>query len=210
MRQRLLQGARELGLQPPQSAVDGMLRHLELLERWNRAYNLSRVVALEQAIAVHLLDSLSIASLLHGESVLDVGSGAGFPGLPLAMVDPTRRYTLLDSRGKKTRFIETVVRECRLHNVEVVQERVERYRPGRKFDTLVTRAFSSLSGIVECCGHLVAAGGRIVAMKSGVRDDEIGPIDSVPGLETRVEALEVPTLGAVRHAVILEPGNPSP
>ncbi len=203
----LLEGARILGLELSAGAVESMLCHLAMLEKWNRAYNLSRLVAPEDAIPAHLLDSLAVARLIHGERVLDVGSGAGFPGLPLAMMDASRRYTLLDSRGKKTRFIAAVVRRCGPDNVAVVQDRVEQYRAEPKFDTLVTRAFSSLSGILSACGHLVAAGGRIVAMKGDVRDAEVAPLRSVSDIEVRIEAVDVPYLDAVRHVVIIEPGN---
>jgi 16S rRNA (guanine527-N7)-methyltransferase len=186
-------------------AVKGMATHLELLAKWNRAYNLTTVDDTRRAIAVHLLDSLSILPFLVGQRVLDVGTGAGFPGLPLALARPDMNFVLLDSRGKKVRFVETVVRAAGITNAKVVQERFERYPAGDKFDTLCARAFSSLAALYRSGRRLLAPGGRILAMKGEFPTDELSELRDGEPLRCEVIPLAVPFLDASRHLVIVEP-----
>lgn len=150
----------------------------------------------------HIADSLAVLPHLHGTTVLDVGTGAGLPGLVLALVDPARRYTLLDSNGKKTRFCEYAIDTLRVPNATVVQARVESYRPGVSFDTVVSRAFATIADFVAHAGHLCAPGGRMLAMKGSHPAQELA--DLPPGWEaTAVHRLEVPGLDAERHLAIL-------
>jgi 16S rRNA (guanine527-N7)-methyltransferase len=150
---------------------------------------------------LHVADSLSVLPHLHGDTVLDVGTGAGLPGLVLAIADPGRRYTLLDSNGKKVRFCEHAIAELRVPNAEAVQARVESYRPGKTFDTVVSRAFASVRDFVEQAGHLCASGGRMLAMKGTDPAAEVA--DLPPGWGADVQALRVPGLEAARHVAIL-------
>jgi len=151
-----------------------------------------------------VLDSLAALPYLAGTAVLDLGTGAGLPGIPLAVLDPHRRYTLLDSKGKKTRFVTQAIGELGLDNVAVVQDRVEAFVPEQLFDTVITRAFSSLEHFVQSCQHLTAAGGRLVAMKGLYPDEELKPLlQTVTSIG--VSSVDVPGLDAERHVVIIEP-----
>jgi 16S rRNA (guanine527-N7)-methyltransferase len=185
-----------------------LARFLVLLEKWNQAFNLTAVRDPEEMIARHILDSLTAQPFLHGLSILDVGTGAGFPGVPLAIAEPRREFCLLDAGGKKVRFVRHAVGELALGNVQVVQSRVEDYRPGVPYDTVVCRAFSSLSEFVERCGALVANGGRLLAMKGRLPAAELA---SLPGAwsVTEVTSVDVPGLVGDRHIVIIERAEPA-
>lgn len=197
------EGLERLGLDAGAGARRAMLKHLELMARWNRAMNLTAVTDPLRAVVVHVLDSLSVAPCLAGPRVIDVGTGAGFPGLPLAFLRPDLEFTLLDSRDRKLRFVSEVLRATGADNVTVVSERVERYFPGDKFDTLVARAFSSLADLVGLAGHLVAPGARMLAMKGAHPQAELDALAG-PGVRANVVPLEVPFLDARRHLVIIQ------
>lgn len=180
-----------------------LLRFLELLRKWNRAYNLTALEEPDDMVVRHILDSLSCRPFLHGESVLDVGTGAGLPGIPLAAIDDARRFTLLDSSGKKIRFLRQVLMDIPLGNVELVQSRVEDYRPANLFSTVVCRALSTLGEFARSCGRLVAPGGRLVALKGREPRAELAGVPA-PWRPGEVAAVQVPFLDAERHIVVLE------
>lgn len=174
---------------------------MRLLAKWNSAYNLTAVREPADMVARHLLDSLAILPYLHGRRVLDIGTGAGLPGIPLAVARPDLAFTLLDANAKKTRFVTQAVGELRLDNVEVVQSRAEHYRPAEKFDTLVSRAFAGIADMLAAARHLCAPGGRFLAMKGTYPKDELAAVPAGYAVEVRV--LTVPGLAAERHVAIL-------
>ncbi len=175
--------------------------YLDELQRWNRAYNLTAVEEPADMAIRLVLDSLSIATWVHGR-VLDVGTGAGLPGIPLAIMDPELDVTLLDSTGKKVRFLNHVVRMLALQNVEAVESRVESYRALAPFDVIVSRAFASLADFAASTRHLLGPRSRLLAMKGRRPEDEIAAIPDWIMVEA-VEKLAVPGLHEERHLVIM-------
>lgn len=173
-----------------------------LLHKWNKAYNLTAVRDPAQMVPLHVLDSLSIASLLSGVTLLDVGTGAGLPGIPLAIAQPQRQFTLLDSNIKKTRFVQQAVLELGLANVTVVHARVESYISTTGFDTVTARAFAPLARMLPQIESHIASGGSLLAMKSQAADAELE--EAPPGwrLEETIE-LRVPNVEGVRCALRL-------
>ncbi len=154
-------------------------------------------------VARHLLDSLAVAPYLEGSSCLDVGTGAGLPGIPLALAAPDRRFTLLDSQAKRTRFLRQVVVELDIPNVEIVQSRVENYRPKRLFDIVISRAFAKISDFTHLAGPCCAPSGVLLAMKGTAEDSELSTLDD-PWRIDSVRQLEVPGLVGERHLIILK------
>lgn len=200
LRRRLDAGLAALPLELCANAIERLLAYIALLQRWNATYNLSAVRDPLQMVTRHLLDSLAIAPWVEGESLADLGSGAGLPGIPLALMTPRRRVTLVDSNGKKARFLRAAVRELELANVEVVESRVEELNG--TFDCITARAFSSLPEMLVRGGHLLAADGVWLAQKGRLPQDEL---EAVPQ-GFRVDAiipLMVPGLDAQRHLVLL-------
>lgn len=207
--QRIVDGAAQLGVALDAAQAAQLSRLLDELARWNKTYNLTAVTARHEMITHHLLDSLSVAPHLHGGLIADVGTGAGFPGLPLAVVQPQRRFTLLDSNGKKVRFVAHAARTLGLGNVEALQARAGEWTPPQAFDTVVARAFAPLPELVAQVAALCGPDTRVLAMK-GRRD----PAERA-GLPAgwRIEAdldLEVPGLGAERHLLVLRPPAAAP
>jgi 16S rRNA (guanine527-N7)-methyltransferase len=179
-----------------------LLAYLTLLAKWNKAYNLTSVRELSQMVTRHLLDSLSVTPFLYGERILDVGTGPGLPGIPLALANPGLDFTLLDSLGKKTRFIQQVINTLELANVTVIQSRVEDFQPAQGFSTVISRAFSSLQDMVNHSRHCLVRGGRLLAMKGQYPQTELDQLgDEVEILS--IQRLEVPGLSAERHLVIM-------
>ncbi|MBL8252389.1 MAG: 16S rRNA (guanine(527)-N(7))-methyltransferase RsmG [Candidatus Competibacter sp.] len=200
----ILEGSERLGIQLVPEAAARLEGYLALLERWNHAYNLTAVRDPEAMVVRHVLDSLSILPWLAGPQVLDVGSGAGLPGIPLAIARPDHRFCLVDSNGKRTRFLNQVVAELRLKNVGVARSRIEDYQPNTLFDSVVSRAFSTLADLVVDAGRLCAPAGRLLAMKGVFPDDEL--VRLPPGYAViGVYPLRVPRLDAERHLVHLAP-----
>jgi len=198
----LTDGLTELGLAPGPALVAALANYVRLLTKWNQAYNLTSVRDPREMVARHILDSLSARPCLVGLTVLDVGTGAGLPGLPLALAEPARQFWLMDSGLKKARFVRHAVAELGLKNAAVEHCRVEDYEAGQGFDTLITRALCGLGDFVERCGRLVAAGGRLVAMKGRYPEDELRRLPSE--WCASVERVSVPGLVAERHLVVLE------
>jgi len=200
LQQLLDRGSGQLGLALEAQQTSALLELIALLARWNRAFNLTAVRDPVQMVPHHLLDSLALAPYVQGDRVLDVGTGPGFPGLPLAIVQPQRRFVLLDSNGKKIRFVRQAVMELGLENVEAVQSRIESYRSGEKFATILARAFASLPDIVRLVSPLLQADGVLLAAKSRRADDEMRDV-AAPSGELRRHQLQVPFLEAQRTLV---------
>lgn len=153
-----------------------LLHYVELLDKWNKAYNLTAIRDPFEMVSRHIQDSMSIAGLVSGERVIDVGTGAGLPGIPLAIFYPQKHFALLDSNGKKTRFLEHVARELVLPNVEVVNKRAEQFFPAEPFDSVLTRAVASLDKMVRFSEHLCADNGKFIAMKGVLPTEEIAAL----------------------------------
>jgi 16S rRNA (guanine527-N7)-methyltransferase len=182
---------------------DNFLAYLELMKKWNTVHNLTAILDPQEMVMLHILDSLSVNRFLHGNRIVDVGTGAGLPGIPLALIFPEKEFFLLDSNNKKTLFLNQVVFELKLKNVHVVHSRVEAFRPEKCFDSVITRAFSSLTDMLQGTKHLLCADGHFLAMKGQYPEQEI---QNVPD-EFRVldiHALKVNGLHAERHLVCIE------
>ncbi len=176
------------------------------LEKWNRKFNLTAIRNVDEMITTHLLDSLVERPFLLGDSVLDVGTGAGFPGLPLAIVEPERQFTLLDSNNKKIMFVQHAAGILGLDNVITVKARAEDYAPGHCFDTVIVRALAALPNLVEIAGHHVGEDGVFVALKGRYPAEELQQLDHLWGYA--VTKLLVPGLAeGSRHAVVLRRRN---
>lgn len=177
--------------------------YLNLLQRWNKVYNLTAVRDEDQMLPLHLWDSLSVVNHVQGERVLDVGSGGGLPGIPLSIVYPERSFTLLDTNGKKTRFIQQAAVQLGLKNVEVIQTRVESWQPEQRFDAVISRAFASVLDFLNNSGQHLVDGGTLYAMKGRYPEDELASLPKDWLLETTY-TLEVPELSHVeRHLLLL-------
>lgn len=179
-----------------------LLQYVGLLAKWNRVYNLTAIREPQRMLREHVLDSLSLTPYVKGPRVLDVGTGGGLPGVPLAILLPDIEFILLDANSKKTRFVQQVVIELQLPNVTVITDRVERYRPALAFDQIVTRAFSSLRQFSEAVAHLVGPTTELLAMKGKYPASEIEALGS-----GAVEALSltVPGIEAERHLLRWRP-----
>jgi 16S rRNA (guanine527-N7)-methyltransferase len=198
----LASGARELGIELDAARAETLLNLVDALEQGNAQFNLTAIRDRPGMLRKHVLDSMSLAPYLRGERVADVGTGAGFPGLVLAVVDPQRRFTLIEATGKKARFVEQTVQRIGCGNVLVVNSRAESYRPSELFDTVVARALSSLADFVAYAGHLCAPGGRLLAMKGKRPDGEISALPKSFRV-LAVHRLSVPGLTDERHLVEL-------
>lgn len=195
---RLSAALADCGLTGPPTLADQLAVYLELLDRWNRSHNLTAVRDPDQMVTRHLLDSLVVLPWLRGPRIVDVGSGAGLPGLPLAMARPAFRFVLVDSAAKRVSFLRHVVARSGLENVRVIHARVEDYADEAGFDTVISRAFAALADFVNLAGHLCGPGGRLLAMKGRLDPSEI---EAVPEgwviLERR--RLTVPGSAGQRH-----------
>ena len=195
-------GLREMGLDSSGFQQQQLVAYLGLLLKWNAAYNLTAIRGPMQMVSRQLLDSLSILTLVRGRRVLDVGTGAGLPGVPLAVMMPDLEFTLLDTNSKKTRFVNQVKLELGLDNLTVVQQRVERFQSQAGFDTITSRAFASLADMLQRSRHLLAPQGQWLAMKGQFPGQEIAILD--PAYDVRSEVLDVPGETGERHAIIIQ------
>lgn len=202
----LAAGIAALEVEVPAAAQRRMLDYLGLVAKWNKTYNLTAVREPARMLTHHLLDSLAVLPHLRGPRILDVGTGPGLPGIPLALARPDWRFTLLDSNHKKTTFLRQAAIELKLDNVEVVCERVESWAAAQPFNTVVSRAFSELSEFVARAGRLCAKDGVVIAMKGVYPHDELAQLPQNFRLRG-VVPLKVPGLGAERHAALLQPAE---
>ncbi|WP_296750374.1 16S rRNA (guanine(527)-N(7))-methyltransferase RsmG [Thiobacillus sp.] len=201
---QLAAGIAALGLALPAGAQARLLAYLALLDKWNRVYNLTAVRDAGRMVSHHLLDSLAAVPFFTREQVLDVGSGGGLPGIPLAIVRPELRVTLIDSIAKKTAFLLQAKAELGLANVQVITGRVEDFRPAAGFDVITSRAFSDLNAFVTLTRHLLNPGGCWLAMKGLYPHEEIAGLPS--GVRVSADhVLAVPGLDVTRHLIVLEP-----
>ena len=199
----LSQGIDRLGLSLDAGVQLQLLDYVALLEKWNRVYNLTGNKTRGQMIVQHLLDSLSVAPWLRGPHIADIGTGAGLPGIPLALARPGFSFVLVDTQQKKTRFVRQAMIELGLTNVEVVQARAANYRPPALFTTVVSRAFASAADFVREAGHLCALDGLILAMKGRYPETELKEIPE-PYRVVAVTELTVPGLDAERHLIQIQ------
>ncbi len=203
---QLAEGIATLGITLPEKSVVRLLQYLDLIEKWGKVYNLTAVREPEAMLNRHLFDSLAVLPHIAGTRVADVGSGAGLPGIPLALAQPDWHVVLFESNQKKTIFLQQVCIELGLKNVEVVAERVENFSPKEKFNTVISRAFSSLEVYVRLAGHLckeAGKGGTIVAMKGARFQEETAQIPEQFIID-KVFQVVVPGLNAKRHLVLIK------
>lgn len=177
-----------------------LVDYLLLLEKWNNTYNLTSIRDVNDMISHHIFDSLVVSPYIKGKNILDVGTGAGLPGMPLAITMPDKQFVLLDSNGKKTRFLTHVMQMLKISNVEVVQARVETYKPKICFDTIISRAFSAISDFLANTNHLLCSEGEFLAMKGQYPQEELTAVNSDFNV-IEIKPLEVPELNAERHLV---------
>jgi 16S rRNA (guanine527-N7)-methyltransferase len=195
-------GCAALGLAPDAAVAERLAALVELLVKWNRVYNLTAVREPHAMVVRHILDSLVVLPFLTRGRLLDAGTGAGLPGLPIAIARSDLSLTLLDSNAKKLRFVRQAATELGLDSLEVVQQRMEQYRPAQSFDMVISRAVASIGEMYRDTARLVRPGGRFLCMKGARPDAEIGAF--VPPGQLHVEALQVPGLDAQRHLVWFE------
>ena len=202
--QRLRSGVQQLGLTANEAQIEQLLQFVQLLQKWNKTYNLTAIVQPQEIISKHIFDSLSVLQHLHGNNIFDIGSGAGLPGIPLAIMSPEKSFTLLDSNTKKTRFIQQASIELRLKNIQVVQQRTEQFSPKQTIDTLVSRAYASSAKLLAACEPMLEnldEEGRIIFM--------LGKQKQLEALPKRYNVREIfsvniPQLEAERHIAIVE------
>jgi 16S rRNA (guanine527-N7)-methyltransferase len=201
-RTRLHSGMERLGLPLEREQAQRLLQFLSLLVKWNRAYNLTAVRDPLEMVGRHLLDSLAVLPHLEGRRCLDMGTGPGLPGIPLAIMRPDMAFVLLDSNGKKIRFVRQALLELGLDNVEAVQERIERYRPQQAFDLLIARAFTALPRMLELTAHLRSEETLLLAMKAEQAEAELTSLDS--SFDHRLIPLPVPFVPGKRCLIALK------
>lgn len=209
LRLALVAGASEMGVNLNEVQQELLLGYLQEFHKWNQAFNLSAIRDIRQMLARHLLDSLSVVPWFQQTGyplarVIDVGTGGGLPGIPLAIMFPDTRFTLLDSNGKKTRFLFQVKTLLKLDNVTVENRRVEEFQPEQPFNAVISRAFASLEDMTRGCGHLLAPGGIFLAMKGLFPQDELSPIESSVRL-VETHRLQVAETEGERHLLVLQP-----
>lgn len=206
----LISGLQQLGIECTDQARHQLLTLLDLLQQWNRTYNLTAIREPAAMITGHLLDSLSVLAHLPlpPASLLDLGCGAGFPGLPIAICQPDRSVTLLDSNQKKTRFVQHAIAQLGLHNCQVVHQRAEQFTPPKRFDTVICRAYTALPEFVQQAAPLVKPDGTLMAMKGLLPDAEMAALPT----SWRVAAcdlLAVPGVEGARHIIVLNQADPA-
>jgi len=180
-----------------------LVAYVELLDKWNSAYNLTSVRDPEEMLVKHIMDSLVVAPFVTGQRIIDVGTGPGLPGIPLAIALPDKQFYLLDSLGKRIRFLNHVKLQLKLQNFEAIQSRVEDHHPETGYDAVLSRAFASMTDMVNWCQHLPGADGQFLAMKGALVQEEIAALPNFVKV-VGSHPLQVPTLNAERYLVVLE------
>jgi 16S rRNA (guanine527-N7)-methyltransferase len=199
--QELELGVKSLGLNCSSQQIEQLLAYLEMLQRWNKAYNLTAIREPIQMVRLHLLDSLAIHPYIQGvKNIIDVGTGPGLPGIPLAILNPDINFTLLDSNGKKTRFLFQAINDLSLANAKEINHRVEKYQSEQSFDIVISRAFSSISDMLAQCDHLVSDSGCFLAMKGKKPDSELSQITKDYKV-VDLSQINVPQVDSERHLI---------
>lgn len=197
-------GIQEMGLTVSDNQIAKLTNYVTLFDKWNKAYNLSAIRSVPEMVSRHILDSLSVVPYIQTENIIDVGTGGGLPGIPLAIIFPEKNFTLLDSNGKKTRFLFQVKTQLQLDNVTIENTRVEKYRPEHKFGAVISRAFSNLKDMTDNCHHLLDRQGVFYAMKGIYPEHELSELEK----HYKVSAcypLKVPGEEGQRHLLVLAP-----
>lgn len=200
LRIQLQQGIEEIGIDLPESAIDKLMAYLTLLEKWNKVYNLTAIRDPREMLVKHLLDSLSIVPHISGQRLIDVGTGGGLPGIPLAICYPDKQVDLLDSNSKKTRFLIQAKAELGLQNTTIFHQRVETYQPEELYDGIVSRAFASLEDMLHWTSHLLKPDGYWWAMKAQKDFEDYSDLPGQVKIEAMID-LHVPGLEAQRMLI---------
>lgn len=204
--QQLRQGLAALGLELSTDVQQQLLNFIRLLAKWNKVYNLTAIREPVEMVSKHLLDSLAILPFLQSGEIIDIGTGAGLPGIPLALARPNDRFTLLDSNSKKTRFVTQAVMELGIGNVTVVQSRAEAFKPAHPYDVVIARAFAGITQLLRQIQTLCAPGARVIAMKGQYPEGELEGWPAGFRCES-IEKIAVPGLQAERHVVLIRYDN---
>lgn len=208
LREILVQGANKMNVVLAEPQISNLLNYIREFDKWNKAYNLSAIRDIRQMVTRHLLDSLSVVPFIkkngyNTDAMIDVGTGGGLPGIPLAIMFPEKKFTLLDSNGKKTRFLFHVKTLLKLDNVVVENRRVEEFKPAQTFNAVISRAFASLQDMTEGCAHLLQDGGIFLAMKGLFPQDELTPIANKIDLLESIK-LNVAETDGERHLLVMQ------
>lgn len=206
LRKKISAGCDELGQRADDQQIDRFAMLLTELEHWSARVNLTAIRSINKMISGHLLDSLAIRQFLHGDSIIDIGTGAGFPGLPLAIAEPSRTFVLLDSNGKKISFVQHIVSKLGLQNVRAVRARAEDYAAEDTFDTVIARALATIPRIIELGGHLTGKKGVLLALKGRYPAEELEQVEQLADpWNWKVEKISIPGLEQhSRHLVRLD------
>lgn len=200
--ERIAAGVAALQQDLPDQALPQLVTLLSELQRWGKRINLTAILDPDEMVGAHVLDSLAVRPFVEGPQVIDIGTGAGFPGLPLAIAEPDIEFTLLDSNGKKISFVNHMIGELGLSNATAIKARAEDYAPGKRFDTVIARALATVPRLVELSAHLVREDGQLLALKGKYPAEELEAITASPEWEFSVTELAVPFLEAhARHVV---------
>ena len=200
MQQQLAQWLQQSKLVLSDHQIQLLIEYVGLLDKWNKAYNLSSIRQVDKMLTHHIMDSVALAPWVTGQAILDVGTGAGLPGIPLSIVFPEKIFCLVDSNGKKIRFLKQVIYQLGLKNVQAEQARVESLGTDRQFDVIMARAVSTVSTLVQSTTGLLASGGQYLLQKGTYPEEELQAYKG----QVRVDKVPVPGLDAQRHVVIIE------
>ncbi|PCH62515.1 MAG: 16S rRNA (guanine(527)-N(7))-methyltransferase RsmG [SAR86 cluster bacterium] len=200
LKQELAEGISELGLTVTDQMLGQLLSYLQLLLKWNKTYNLTAVKDIQEMVSRHLLDSLAVSPYLEGHTIIDVGSGAGLPGIPLGIIHPDKEFTLIDSNGKKTRFLFQAKLELGLGNITIANERIENFKTEQQVDIVMCRAFSSLSDVLAKSQQIFSQKTKLLALKGNYPQEEIENLSAAYQLVSVIK-IDLPGANTQRHLV---------